>query len=94
MAVSTMRKEYLVKAVTSPQYSVPANGYVTNFIDVTMVGYKPIGVIGIEKSGAGAGNVLVSNYYMSGNSLMLGLRNTQNSAATPTAVFTLLYIKN
>ena len=86
-------KDMVVSTVSKSGYTVGANGYVEITIDVTKSGYKPIGVVGIDKWGGGSVSIVISTYYINGNNFKAYLRNVGNTSADANLTVHILYQK-
>ena len=94
MAVSTLKKEYLVEIVTSNPgaYVVPRDSYLTGqTLSLAKTGWTPKGILAYRKTGSASVYTILSNYYLQGNDLKLDFRNTYAADATVTLTVWVLY---
>lgn len=83
--------EYDTDTVTQSDISVPASSGASVTIDATKSGYTPVGILQINKSGGSSGYCVPSHWYVSGNNILMYLRNTYSNAATVNLTLTVLY---
>lgn len=98
LGISTELKGSSISGVTTDTKSsavttVPANSYATVTFDVSKDECTPIGIIQLTKSGAAAGYCVPSNWWISGNTASVFLRNTVNSEGSVTISAVVLYRK-
>lgn len=98
LGISTELKGSSLSGVTTDTKSsavttVPANSYATVTFDVSKDECTPIGIIQLTKSGASAGYCVPSNWWISGNTASVFLRNTVNSEGSVTISAVVLYRK-
>lgn len=66
--------------------SIPANGYIQVRANAAKSGFTPMGIISFDFGGSGATQVFINRMYVSGNNLVVLIRNTSSS---PTSNLTL-----
>lgn len=94
MAVSTLKKEFIVDTVTSSEgaYVVPKDSYLTDqSLNIAKSGWIPRGIVGYRKTGAASVYTILSNYYLQGNVLKMDFRNTYSADANITLTVRVLY---
>lgn len=73
---------------------ISASSTTTVTIDVTKVGYTPIGIIRVQKSGTAQAEVVLNRFQINGNEAQIGLLNTKNAERTVNVGITVLYQKS
>jgi hypothetical protein len=65
-------------------------------LDITETGYKPVGLLGINKFGTGNSFLVLVTYLFSDASLYIALRNVATGMAVTISklAFTILYVKD
>lgn len=82
MAVSTLKKEFIVDTVTSSvgAYVVPKDSYLADqSLDIAKSGWIPRGIVAYRKTGAASVYTVLSNYSLQGNVLKMDFRNTTSA---------------
>lgn len=98
MATSTIPKQYIVDTVTAPAITVTKGGVGTVTVSASKTGYKPIGILAINKAIVGSGvtnYIVVSNYYISSSEeARATFYNAGEVDRKFTTIFTILYEKS
>ena len=74
--------------------SLAASGSGNSSGSISKTGKTPMGIVGIEKGGAGNGDVAFTAYYLSGSNAVVSLRNLATSSRTVTCTVHVLYKKS
>lgn len=93
MTSTIKSKDMVVDTISKSGITLTANSFIDVIIDATKSGYKPIGVVGISKSGGASVYVVPSTFEIDGNNFKTFLRNTTNSSATVNLIIFILYQK-
>ena len=73
----------LVEGVSLGNVTVNANGGTASATgSASKTGYKPLGIVGVQKSGAGNGEVAITAFYISNSSITISYRNGGSSQRT------------
>lgn len=79
--------------VTSSTATVAANAGTHEFsLDMTKANYKPIAVASLGKSGGANGQLAISHWYFSGNTLRVTIVNNTSTARTISVEARALYV--
>lgn len=96
MAVSTIRTQmpYVVKSTASEEVTIGAGATISVTQTATLDGYTPIGIVGVNKTGASSGLVAVSRFWIASGNAYIALVNTSSASRTVTVSAHVLYQKN
>lgn len=95
MASGVISKQYLYEEILISSGTISASSTEALAKNVAKVGYKPIGIIQIRKSGQNYANVAISGYYIddASSEARIAILNTTTSSRTYNVYATILYEK-
>lgn len=87
---------FVVEDFVSEDTVVAGSGSSAITIPVSKTGYKPLGLVGIRKTGTGHSYVMFYNQYINpdAGNCYIGVRNVNTSAVTVTVYAKILFVKN
>lgn len=90
MAETKLVKQYVTKNLSgSVTVAKDDVGVVTG--DITLSNYTPIGIVRVQKSGAGASSCSITRFNFNDTTWTVGLYNNGSSSATCSTTVTVLY---